>query len=227
MLKGRASKRAGLTLIEMTLVLSLTALVIGVLTALYGFSMERLAHATADFAATDDAFLATDAIASTVKDANSCAAVAVNGVTALKCTMPASGTDKDGDGWLDSYNVSTVSRRGYEQVGLGMRRWFYLSDSTGAIGNAGTVLWRAQRSDDLNPTTSDIDHKFAYISGTNLRYPMITALSFSVNSSNQTVTVTLSAGSLTRAARTPGSEASNQSYTVTQTRTAFWRDWRK
>ena len=142
---------------------------IGVLTVLYGYAMERLAHATADFFATDDAFLASNAISGTVKEAYSCSAVTVNSVTALKCIMPTAGTDKDGDGWLDSFSLSTVSRRGLEQVVPGKRRWFYLANSTGTLGNAGTILWRAERSDDANPTGTDTDHKFTYLNGTNLR----------------------------------------------------------
>ena len=220
-------KRTAFTLVEMALVLTLTALIIGVLTVLYGFTIERLAHATADFAASDDAFLASNDIGTVIKNAYTCTTVTASGVTGLKCTMPSTGTDKDGDGHLDSWTLASVSRRGYEKVALGKRDWFYLGDSAGAFGTTGTILWKAERSDDLNPTSSDAITKYAYLTSTRLRYPLISSLALSVNSSNQTVTYTVIAGSLTRAERTPGSEASNQSYTHTETRTAFWRNWRK
>src|SRR2546423_251599 len=119
-------KRRGMTLIEMALALSLTALIIGVLTVLYGFTMERLAHATADFAASDDAFLASNDIGTVIRNANTCTTVTSGSVTGLKCTMPSTGTDKDGDGHLDSWTLTAVSRRGYEKVTLGKRIWFYL-----------------------------------------------------------------------------------------------------
>jgi hypothetical protein len=194
---------------------------------LYGYTMERLAHATADFAASDDAFLSSNDIGTVIKNSYSSSTVTLNGVTGLKCIMPSTGTDKDGDGHLDSWTLAAVSRRGYEKISLGKRVWFYLGDSTGTFGTSGTILWKAERSDDLNPTGSDAITKYSYLTSTRLRYPLISSLSFSVNSAAQTVTYTVVAGSLTRAERTPGTEASNQSYTHTETRTAFWRYWRK
>lgn len=220
-------KQAGFTLIEMSLVLTLTALILGVLTVLYGYTLERLAHATADFAASDDAFLASNDIGTTVKNAYSCSTVTLSGITGLKCTMPASGADKDNDGYLDSWTLAAVSRRGYEKVSPGKRVWFYLGNSTGAFGTTGTILWKAERTDDLNPTASDAIRAYAYFSGTRLRYPLMSSLSFTVNASAQTVAYTVVAGSLIRAERTPGSESTNQSYTHTETRTVYWRNWRK
>src|SRR5689334_2597211 len=114
--------------------LSLTALIIAVLTVLYGYTLERLAYATANFAASDDAFLASNDIGTIVKNAYSCSTVTSNRVTGLKCIMPASGADKDNDGHLDSWTSASVPRRGYEKVTLGKRVWFYLSNSTGAFG---------------------------------------------------------------------------------------------
>lgn len=220
-------KRSGFTLIEMTLVLGLTALVIGVMTVLYGFTMERLAHATADFAATDDAFLSANDIGNVVAGANSCSTVTSGGVTGLKCIMPATGSDKDGDGHLDSWTLANVSKRGLEEVTQGKRDWFYLSDSTGAFGVSGTILWKAERSDALNPIASDAISKYANLTSTQLRYPFISSVTFSVNSAAQTVTYTVTAGSMVRAARTPGTEATNAEYTHVETRTTFWRFSRK
>jgi hypothetical protein len=220
-------KRSAFTLVEMALVLTLTTLIIGVLTVLYGYTIERLAHATANFIATDDAFLASNDITDVVRNANTCSTVTLSGVTGLKCTMPSSGSDKDGDGHLDRWTLTAVSRRGLEKVTTGKRVWFYLGNSTGAFGTTGTILWKAERSDDLNPTTTDAITKYAYVTSTRLRYPVISSLTLSVNGSAQTVTTTLVAGSLIRAERTPGSESTSQSYSHTETRTTYWRNWRK
>ena len=220
-------KRAAFTLVEMSLVLTLTALIIGVLTVLYGYTLERLAHATANFAATDDAYLSSNDINDVVRNAYSCTTVTLNGVTGLKCTLPANGSDKDGDGKLDSWMLTSVSRRGLEKVATGKRVWFYLGNTTGAFGTTGTILWKAERSDDVNPTASDANSRYAYVTSTRLRYPLISSLSFTVNSSAQTVVTTVVAGSLTRAERTPGSESTSMSYSHTETRTSFWRNWRK
>jgi hypothetical protein len=221
-------RRRGTTLVEMSLALALTALVVGVLAALYGFTMVRLAHATASFGATDDAFLAANDISLTVRDAYTCATVTFNGRTGLKCTMPAAGTDRDNDGKLDLYTISSVSRRGQEKVALGKRVWYYLSDSTGAFGNAGTTLWKAERSDDLNPTASDAISRYDYVTSTRLRYPFISSLSFTVDSANGTVALSLATGELIRAERVPGAtDATNMKYTHTENRTVCWRYWRK
>lgn len=221
-------KRRGTTLVEMALALSLTALVLGVLAVLYGFTMGRLAHATANFGATNDASLAANAIGQTIRDAYSCTTVTSNGKTGLRCTMPANATDRDGDGKQDTYLISSVSRRGLERTVAGRRVWYYLGDSTGAFGTTGTILWRAERTDDSNPTASDVDRAFAYVNTTQPRYPLISSLTFSVDSTALTVTFTISASALTRAVRSaPAGEATNQSYSHTETRTAFWRNWRK
>jgi hypothetical protein len=189
--------------------------------------MERLAHATADFSSSDDAFLSANDIGTVVRNAYTCTTVTSGGVTGLKCTMPSGGSDKDNDGHLDSWTLTSVSRRGYEKSTLGKRVWFYLGGSTGAFGTSGSILWKAERSDDLNPTSSDAITKYAYLTSTRLRYPLISSLSFTVNSSAQTVAFTVVAGSLIRAERTPGSEASNMSYSHTEARTVYWRNWRK
>jgi len=220
-------KRRGMTLVEMALALTLTSLIIGVLAVLYGFTMVRLEHATANFAASDDAFLAANDISDVVSNSYSCTTVTSGSVTGLKCTMPSTGADKDNDGHYDSWTLSSVSRRGYEKVSAGKRVWFYLGDSTGAFGTSGTILWKAERSDDLNPTASDAITRFAYVTTTRKRYPLISSLSFTVNSSAQTVAYTIAAGSLIRAERTPGTEATNQAYTHTENRTVYWRYWRK
>jgi hypothetical protein len=149
--------RRGTTIIEMLLVVGLTAMVIGTLTLLYGFTFSRIAHSTAGFAATDQARKALDEIAGTAAEAIECT-VEVSGTNkALKCTMPTSGTDVDGDGYLDVYIPSTVSRRGLGKYTPGKRIWYYLSNSTGAFTTSGTILWRAQRTDDGTPTGSDAD----------------------------------------------------------------------
>lgn len=222
-------RRRGTTLVEMSLALSLTALVVGVLAALYGFTMVRLAHATASFGATDDAFLIGNDISLVVRDAYSCTTVTANGKTGLKCTMPSNGTDRDNDGSLDTYSFSSMSRRGQEKVALGKRVWFYLSDSTGAFGNTGTILWRAERSDDLNPTASNVLSRYTYVNGTSrLRYPFISTLSFTVDATNYTVLISLTTGELIQAERVPGAtDSANMKYTHSESRTVFWRNWRK
>jgi hypothetical protein len=211
----------------MSLALALTAMVLGVLTVLYGFTMGRLAHATASFTASDDAFRAANVISDTVRYANSCTTVTSGGNTGLKCIMPANATDRDGDGRQDTYLFTKVSRRGLEQSVAGRRVWYYMSDSTGAFAvSGGTVLWRAERQDDAVPLTADGEKTFAYVAPNRPRFPLVSSVSFNVDSINLTVTTTITASALTRADRTAGTEAANQSYKHIDTRTTFWRNWR-
>jgi hypothetical protein len=217
--------RRGTTIIEMLLVVGLTAMVLGTLALLYAFTFGRVAHATASFAATDQARRSLDQIAKTASQAISCSVVTSGSVSALKCMMPASGTDTDGDGYLDEYVPSSVSRRGVAKYTPGKRIWFYLSNSDGAFGSSGTILWRAQRSDDCNPASSDADKNWAYYYGsTQQRFGLITSLTPAVDTTAKTTTVTAYATSLIRSDSEAGAEAGSRgTYGVSYTRTVLWR----
>ena len=209
----------------MALVLTLTAMVLGVMATLYGFAMSRLAHATATFATTSDAVWAADVIEATVRDSSSCSIVSVSGRSCLKCVLPLTETDRDSDGFADRYNPLGVTRRGWEKWGnSGKRIWFYQGSEAGTPSSTGTILFRAKRSDDTTPSGSDIDNEFTYATDARLRRPLISNFTASVNSSNRTVTFTISTSSLTRDERSHGTESSNNYYTHSETRTVAWRN---
>lgn len=205
--------------------LTLTAMVLGVMATLYGFAMSRLGHATATFVTTSDAVWAADVIEATVRDSYSCSIVSISGRSCLKCILPVTETDRDGDGFADRYNALGVTRRGWEKWGnTGKRIWFYQGSGAGAPSTAGTILFRAKRTDDATPTGSDIDNEFTYARDAKLRRPLISTFTASVNSSSRTVTFTISTSSLTRDERIHSAESTNNYYTHSETRTVAWRN---
>lgn len=205
--------------------LTLTAMVLGVMATLYGFAMSRLGHATATFVTTSDAVWAADVVEATIRDSHTCSMVSVSGKPTLKCTLPVAETDRDNDGFADRYTPVGVTRRGWEKWGsTGKRIWFYQASDSGTPGTSGTYLFRAQRSDDTTPSTSDIDREFTFDHGTKVRRPLISGFSATVNASNRTVTFTISTSSLTRDERSHGTESTNNYYTHSETRTVAWRN---
>jgi Tfp pilus assembly protein PilV len=218
----------GFTLVELTLVALLTSLVVGAVAGLYVFSAQRTAHAVADETILGQTTTVLQQLEKTISQANTCSAVAVGTGTALKCIMPANGTDHNGDGYMDSFTPVSASRRCTEHWGQGQRVWFYMSDSTGNPTASGTYVWRAKRNDDTTPTSSDADPTWTFYYGGNARTPLITGFSFTVNSSAQTVAITLTANELARAQRSSSASSdSSQSRSMTVTRTIYWRNWRQ
>ncbi len=222
-------RKRGFTLVEMVLVTALTAMIVGALCSLYAFSTNRAAHAYANYGSLMQARDLMDEIESVVQWSQTVSLVSSGSTTGIRCTMPVNGTDKDGDGYADTYTLTTVNRRGLPKWGTGNRIWFYRSDSTGDFTHSGSVPWRAQRSDGSMPTTSDVDSKFAYYytSGQS-RYSLINGLSFVVDSTAHTVDVTVTTNDLVRReASSAAASDANLSYSLTFTRKIYWRNWRK
>jgi type II secretory pathway pseudopilin PulG len=221
-------RNRGSSLIEMLLVVMLTSVLLATLATLYGFSMGRAARSAARYAALDQANTLADKIEATVQQAVSCSIVTSGGFSGLKCTMPATGQDRDGDGYVDRYSPTGVSRRGSEKYGTGKRVWFYPSNSTGSFTALGTIIWRAERADDSLPTSSDGDKTFAYyFDGTTARYNLVSSATFSVDSTNSTATCVITASSQLRSERVGSAADGAGAETVVVTKTMSWRNWRK
>lgn len=219
--------RRGFTLVELMLAAVLTVVVVGTVTLLYGYTFSGISNAATTFATNDQAAHALDTISSTVAQSVSCATVNSGSQTALKCLTPAAGSDTNGDGYAEDFQPSTTSRRGVERYAPGNRVWFYFSDSTGAFGSAGTTLWRAQRPDDETPTALDADAYWTFYRGSaRPRHGLISSLSFVVDATRKTVTITISSSSLLHTERLPASTtAPSQTVTTTLSRTVAWRNF--
>lgn len=225
--------RRGFSLIELLFVVAISALVLGVTVSLYSFSLTRLAQGTANFATEDQARKLLDEIEAIVRDSISVTVVSGASNSGLKCTLAQlsqkaeTAVDLTGSKTSKSADPIGVTKRGLDKHGMGKRIWFFLGNSVGSFGSAGSTVWRAERSDDSNPTSSDLVHSFTTYSGTSTkRFPLLTTLTYSVDAANRTVTITASARSLWRDERS-GDASETASQTFTETRTIGWRHWFK
>jgi len=210
------------------LVAVLTGLIVGAVGGMFVFAASRSAHAMANEAVLEQTTTVLYQLEKTISQATTCSSVSLGGGNGLKCVMPQNGTDFDGDGYMDSFTPYHDSRRSTEEWGEGQRVWFYNSDSTGNPSNQGVYVWRAKRTDDNNPTTSDADPTWTKYYGGSARNPSITGFSFTVNSAAHTVSITLIANQLDRAQRSSTlSSDSATSQSITVTRTIYWRNWRQ
>src|ERR1051325_8276046 len=79
--------KRGFSLVELMIVVILSALVLGVTVSLYGFSMTRLAQGSSRFTTEDQARKLLDEIESVVRDSVSVSTVTSGSVTGLKCVL--------------------------------------------------------------------------------------------------------------------------------------------
>jgi hypothetical protein len=156
----------GATLIEVTLTLTLTALIIGVATTLYAFIASRTADSVNRFSTLQSCAFLTKEIGSAVSNSISVSTKSLGTVTALVCEVPADGVDRDQDGTMEIYNPSGTDRLGRETYTSGKRIWFYSANQTGTPGTTGFYWFKAIRSDDATPTISDVDTKWSFWNAT-------------------------------------------------------------
>lgn len=214
--------KRGHTLVEMIIATGLLAIMVAGLTALFGFTGKRNLYAIARFSVLRSASVSAKDIEATVEMAVNCQEVANGTSDALVCTMPLNGTDTSGDGVLDTFTPSRISKRGYPRYGSGQRVWYFLSDANGVFGNSGPYLYRAIRNDGANPGVDDIDKVWSvdYQMGRPKRGPL-TGMTFTVDAVNKTVQYNLTLSQAIRRDQAPVNGEASHSLTV-QGKT-FWR----
>lgn len=226
-LRRRISR--GFTLIELLVVIGIGSIVLGGLAFIYSYTAAQTGDSLAELISTDQATTAARDVEATVRNAFLCEAKVKNGVTGLRCQMPSVEVDLNGDGTPESYAPASLDKFGREQYVAGKRVWYYMSDSTGTWGNTGTVLWRATRSDDSDPSSSDRDLNWTYRYGQTSapRFPLITNFGISVSSSTCLVTLDISGESADYAERQAvASDASNRRRGVRLIAQMYWGNWR-
>ena len=159
-------KLRGATLIEVTLTLTLTALIIGVATTLYAFIASRTADSVNRFSTLQSCAFLTKEIGSAVSNSISVTTKSLGTVTALVCEVPADGVDRDQDGTMEVYNPSGTDKLRRETYTSGKRIWFYSANQTGTPGTTGFYWFKAVRSDTATPTLSDVDTKWSFWNAT-------------------------------------------------------------
>lgn len=221
------AKRA-FSIVELLVVISLSAMVIGATVTLYGYTVNRLAIATSRFAALDQVRKLHGDIEDVVRDSVSTSTVASVSGTALKCILAANSQRASSSPSLKKSQLAppvSVAKRGYERFGSGTRVWFYFAGTSGTFNTVGTTLFRAERSDDSPPTATDVVAAWRFHPGTTTpRFDLITTLTFSVNTTTRTVSTTIAARALWRDERS-GLASDKSSQTFTEMRTTGWRHW--
>lgn len=220
--------KRGTSLVEVLMAVLLTAMIVGAVSAIYGFATARAAHTVANQNSTEQSTRLLDAIESSIRNAVTCDLVNIGGQSVLRCTMPANGTDTDGDGVDDRFDVLSVGRRGTDKWGTGQRVWYFIADSSGVPGTTGTIPWRAVRNDSSVISSGDVDRKWTYpYGGTRCAFGQITSLTYTINATYHVVTVSVAAGTLIRASRTPANDEPSMSDSSSLKRIAYWRNWRQ
>lgn len=185
------AKRLGMTIVEMVFTLALATLAIGSTVTLYGYVAIRSGDAATQYNVYQQSTDLVQAMQDAASNAIQCQNVTVGSVTALKCTMPNSGTDSDNDGIIDKYQPTGVYKTLREYYSPGKRIWFFPSTKSPTVGTAGNFWFRAVRTDDSNPTTDTIDTKWSYVTGTTPRIYIPGTVTFVQNSSNFSTWITL------------------------------------
>lgn len=161
--------KRGTTLIETIFTLSLASTILAAVATLASYVLIRTGDSVTQFNTINDSQEVLDAIALTATEAISCTNVTVGSITAIKCTMPANGSDLDGDGILETYLPNKVYKTLQETHTNGKRIWYFASPWPVSVGASGRYWYRAIKSSDSTPSLADIDSNWAmspkYVAG--------------------------------------------------------------
>ena len=218
--------RRGTTLVELLITMILTVIVMTTGVTLYSFVAIRSGEAVSQYNNLQISNELLDAMDEAITDASSCQLVTLNDVPALKCSLPDTGKDPDGDGILDSYDITKVNKLMGDVHSPGKRVWLYSSEAPGNPTAKGYYWFRAYRNDDVTITSADIDNRWSYRTAGNPRryYPGVVTLS--INQADKSVTVTMTPdSSIDQERQTAGFVGTKtRAWTgSTLSRTFFWR----
>src|SRR5438876_10776433 len=108
-------KISAFTMVEVLMASMLTVVVVGGLAYVFHVAARTAANVSANVTATYEAQQLSNESSRVIRNSVSCAVVTSAGNTGLRCTMPASGTDTDMDGYADTYTPIGNSKRGIEK----------------------------------------------------------------------------------------------------------------
>jgi hypothetical protein len=165
---------------------------LGAVLGLYFFVVTKTGDAVTQYNVYQQSNDLMKAIESTASNAISCQNVTLGSVTALKCTMPDSGTDTDNDGIIDKYRPTGVLKTLQEYYSPGKRVWYFPSTKPVSVGTAGSFWYRAVIASDATITSSNVDSRWSYVNGTTPRIYIPGTVTFSQNTSGLSTTVQIS-----------------------------------
>jgi hypothetical protein len=218
-------RNRGATLIEMLLVMAMTAIVVGSMASLYGFVAIRTAHTIATTSALDQAEMVADEITYYVMNSKETIRIVSGSQYALKCRMPVDFIDIRNSGRPDRYILSSVSAIHTETFDDGVWVWFYTSDSSGDYGKVGNNFYKAIRSDNANPVGANVDAAWNYHHDGSHRFNLVDGFFATSNSGESMFTVTASADTRANIKSASGSTATDNR-AVAVSRHVAWRCWR-
>lgn len=215
--------KRGVALTEALIASVLTASLVGACAALYGYTMTSAASETAKSAVILQASQAIDDISATISQAKSCVIKMSGSASALVCTLPNTGEDRNIDGVIDIAHPTLVDGGGNAIYTAGSDVWYYFSNSSGTWGTLGTTLWRAVTPVNASPTGATVDLKWSRYYGGGIRWNLIDTGAVSINAVAKTATITVGTSSLFRAERSATGQPASQGATISVTRTVYWR----
>jgi hypothetical protein len=224
-----APLRKGVTLVEVLISATLTAVLVSTLVSLYGFVVVRSMHSYARGQVVLQAEAITSELTFAITNSKKCELVIAGTQIALKCTLPANGRDINNDGRNDEFYPTRVRALTLEEYADGRRVWYYMGEANKNFGTASplTVI-KATRMDDLLPTAADVDRNWVfYYDRPVSRWNLIGEMTFSVDSLAKMASFKIVGTTLIRGERqAPTGTPLSDMYEHTVTRTLSWRYWR-
>lgn len=218
-------RKAGATLIELTIAMVMIVVLMAATTTLYAYCTKKVGEQAAESSLQMQVTALSAEINKFVSQAKTCQ-IATNGsASALVCEMPATGTDEDFDG-INEHFTPDGSAAGKEIFNTGFYVWFYMSDSTGIWGHTGNQLWRAKVTGPGSPTSSSLDYTWRTYYGGDYRWSLIDNLTFTTDPVNQLTTYTITASSLDRADRSATTDTGAPGRQLVVSNTIYWQSFR-
>lgn len=224
--------RRGFTVTEVIIASATSVLMLTTLVSLFYFCTVRSANAVANAGSVLQAQILADELGHMIRNSvsGSVQTHATLGRKSLRLVMPTVASDTDGNGAIDTFQPSTVSRTNSEKYGAAKRVWFYMSDATGLYDRSGNILWRAEVDGDGVPT-SPTERKRAwgyYYTTNNHRYFLVDSIDWSASGRGVTFTLNcLARLHSEEKAATNISRRSDISRSLSLTRTVACRNWRR
>lgn len=164
----------------MTLTMVLTAIIVAASTTLYSFVAIRTADAITRYTVLQNCARLAKAIEDASRYATKAETKTIDGKTFLVITVPNAGIDRDGDGELETFSPNQVNKVLRETFSPGRRIWFYRSNATGSIDGTGIFWFKAERTDDQDIKSSDIDRQWSFWSSGNPKTQIPGNVTFSI-----------------------------------------------
>ncbi|MBI1334821.1 MAG: hypothetical protein GC165_18295 [Armatimonadetes bacterium] len=219
-------RKRGTTLVEMLFTMTLMVVTMGAAVTLYAFVAARTGDSITQYNVFQQTNGLMKSMAKTASNAIKCESITLGSVTALKCTMPDSGTDYDNDGIIDEYQPTGVYKTLRAYYSPGKRIWYFPSTNPIRVGNVGSFWYRGIVTDDTTVTSSNVDKAWTYPVGTKAGIYIPGSVTFTQDATNLATTITIKTDTTSTPNRSVSGYSGNNALPIpdiTMTRTCFWK----